>query len=104
MTKHLIVPDTQVKFGEDFTYLNRIGKYLVEKKPDVVVHLGAFTISGESLNFLTVSASSPLITAITLSQKDTSHFTHFVIVDNFHLAHFTVVYILFHASFIALLS
>jgi len=61
----------------------------------------AFTISGESLNFLTVSASSPFITAITLSQKDTSHFTHFVIVDNFHLAHFTVVYILFHASFIA---
>ena len=42
MTKHLIVPDTQVKFGEDFTYLNRIGKFMVEKKPDVVVHLGDF--------------------------------------------------------------
>ncbi|MEI2624014.1 MAG: hypothetical protein V9G23_09060 [Giesbergeria sp.] len=61
----------------------------------------AFTISGESLNFLTVSASSPFITAIALSQKDTSHFTHFVIVESFHLAHFTVVDILFHASFTA---
>lgn len=40
--KHLVIPDNQVKFGEDFTYLNRIGKFMVEKKPDVVVHLGDF--------------------------------------------------------------
>ena len=40
--KHLVIPDNQVKFGEDFTYLNRIGKFMVEKKPDVVIHLGDF--------------------------------------------------------------
>jgi hypothetical protein len=42
MTKHLIIPDTQVKDGQDFTFLNHIGRYIVEKKPDVIVHLGDF--------------------------------------------------------------
>ena len=42
MTKHLIIPDTQCKYGQDFTYLNRIGTYIIEKKPDVIVHLGDF--------------------------------------------------------------
>lgn len=40
--KHLIIPDTQVKHGEDLSYLIWIGKYIVEKKPDVVIHLGDF--------------------------------------------------------------
>ena len=40
--KHLIIPDTQVKDGQDFTFLNHIGRYIVEKKPDVIVHLGDF--------------------------------------------------------------
>lgn len=42
MTKHLIVPDTQCKDGQDFAYLERIGRYIVEKKPEVIIHLGDF--------------------------------------------------------------
>jgi hypothetical protein len=42
MTTHCVIPDCQVKYGEDFTYLNRIGRYLVEKKPEVIVQLGDF--------------------------------------------------------------
>lgn len=40
MTKILVVPDTQVKPGVDMSYLTDIGKYIVDKKPDVVVHMG----------------------------------------------------------------
>ena len=40
--KHLVIPDTQIKYGEDLSYLTRIGKYIVDKKPDVVIHLGDF--------------------------------------------------------------
>ena len=40
--KHLVIPDTQIKYGEDLSYLIRIGKYIVDKKPDVVIHLGDF--------------------------------------------------------------
>ena len=42
MAKHLVIPDCQVKHGEKFEYLTRIGHYMVEKKPEVVVHLGDF--------------------------------------------------------------
>lgn len=35
-----VIPDTQVKPGVDLTYLNKIGEYLVEKQPDVIIHLG----------------------------------------------------------------
>jgi hypothetical protein len=42
MGKHLVIPDSQVKDGDNFDYLTRIGHYMVEKKPDVVVHLGDF--------------------------------------------------------------
>jgi len=35
-----VIPDTQVKPGVDLAYLNNIGEYLVEKQPDVIVHLG----------------------------------------------------------------
>ena len=42
MKSHLIIPDTQVKDGVDFEYLTRIGQYIVDVKPDVVVHLGDF--------------------------------------------------------------
>lgn len=37
-----MIPDCQVKPGVDFSYLEHIGKYLVEKKPDVVVCIGDF--------------------------------------------------------------
>jgi hypothetical protein len=40
--KILVLPDVQSKPGVDFSYLARIGTYLVEKKPDVVVCLGDF--------------------------------------------------------------
>lgn len=40
--KHLVIPDCQIRPGDDITYLNNIGQYIVEKKPDVVVCLGDF--------------------------------------------------------------
>lgn len=40
--KHAVIPDVQAKDGIDFTYLNNIGKYLVEKKPDKWICLGDF--------------------------------------------------------------
>lgn len=41
-TKHLVIADVQVKPGQDFTFLRRIGTYIVEKKPDVVICIGDF--------------------------------------------------------------
>lgn len=55
--KHLIIPDTQCKDGQDFSYLERIGKYIVEKKPDVIVHLGDFA-DMESLSSYDVGKKS----------------------------------------------
>jgi hypothetical protein len=40
--KILVLPDVQAKPGIDFSFLRRIGRYLVEKKPDVVVCIGDF--------------------------------------------------------------
>jgi len=40
--KHLVIPDVQAKPGIDFSYLNRIGRYIVEKKPETIVCLGDF--------------------------------------------------------------
>jgi hypothetical protein len=41
MTKEIMcIFDTQVKEGIDTTYLSDIGKYIVEKRPDIVVHIG----------------------------------------------------------------
>lgn len=42
MSKILVLPDVQAKSGTDFTYLNKIGRYMVDKKPDTVVCLGDF--------------------------------------------------------------
>lgn len=42
MSKILVLPDVQAKPGTDFTYLNKIGRYMVDKKPDTVVCLGDF--------------------------------------------------------------
>lgn len=42
MATHLIIPDVQVKPGNDFSFLTRLGKYIVEKQPDVVVCIGDF--------------------------------------------------------------
>jgi len=40
MTKILVIPDVQAKDGNDFTYLSRIGQYICDKRPDVVVCIG----------------------------------------------------------------
>jgi len=43
MSKRIVViPDVQAKPGHDFSYLMRIGQYIVDKKPDRVVCLGDF--------------------------------------------------------------
>ena len=35
-----VIADTQVKPNLDLTYLEVVGKYIAEKKPDVIVHIG----------------------------------------------------------------
>lgn len=40
--RHIVIPDVQAKPGIDFSYLTKIGRYIVEKKPEVVVCLGDF--------------------------------------------------------------
>lgn len=36
----LVIPDTHARPGVDFGYLTNIGKYIVDKRPDIIVHLG----------------------------------------------------------------
>ena len=38
--KILVIPDTQVKYGDPTDHLTACGNYIVEKKPDVIVHIG----------------------------------------------------------------
>lgn len=42
MTKHMYIPDTQVKPGVPLDHLDWAGHYMVDKKPDVVVMAGDF--------------------------------------------------------------
>ena len=42
MRKHLVIPDCQIKPGSPVEFLGWIGKYIAEKRPDVIVHLGDF--------------------------------------------------------------
>lgn len=42
MTKHFVLPDVQAKPGQDFGFLRKIGEYVAEKRPDVIVCLGDF--------------------------------------------------------------
>jgi len=42
MTKHLVIPDTQVKPEHDTEYLKCVGRYIVDKAPDTVVCIGDF--------------------------------------------------------------
>src|ERR1700743_701866 len=42
MTKHLVIPDTQIRIQDDLTYLEHIGKYIIDKQPDVIVQIGDF--------------------------------------------------------------
>ena len=40
--KHFIIPDCQVRPGDDLNYLRKIGQYVADKQPDVIVCLGDF--------------------------------------------------------------
>ncbi len=40
--KHLVIPDTQVKDCVDLTYLDWVGRYIVDHRPDVIIHIGDF--------------------------------------------------------------
>lgn len=40
MSSHLVIPDTQVKPGVPTDHLRWIGQYILDRRPDVVVHLG----------------------------------------------------------------
>lgn len=40
--KHFVLPDVQAKPGQDFGFLRKIGEYVAEKRPDVIVCLGDF--------------------------------------------------------------
>ena len=40
--RHFILPDTQIRPGDDVEFLRCIGRYLVKKQPEVVVCLGDF--------------------------------------------------------------
>jgi hypothetical protein len=42
MTKHLVIPDVQLRPGDDVGFLTCIGNYIVAKKPDVVIQIGDF--------------------------------------------------------------
>jgi hypothetical protein len=37
---HLMIPDTQCKPDIDLRYLDWLGQYIVDKKPEVIVHIG----------------------------------------------------------------
>jgi hypothetical protein len=38
--KILFIPDTQARPGDDFDFLRCIGEYILDKRPDVIVHAG----------------------------------------------------------------
>jgi hypothetical protein len=40
--RHLVIPDVQIRPGDDTAFLRRISKYSVEKQPEVLVCIGDF--------------------------------------------------------------
>lgn len=40
--KHFVLPDVQAKPGQDFSFLRKIGEYIVEKQPEKIICLGDF--------------------------------------------------------------
>lgn len=40
--RHLIIPDAQIRDGDNLNFLKAIGNYIVDKKPDVIINLGDF--------------------------------------------------------------
>lgn len=57
MSKHLVIPDIQAKDGNDFEFLSCIGRYIVAKKPEVIICLGDFA-DMESLSSYDVGKKS----------------------------------------------
>lgn len=55
--KHFVIPDVQAKPGVDFSYLENIGKYLVEKQPETLICIGDFA-DMESLSSYDVGKKS----------------------------------------------
>lgn len=41
--KHLIIPDVQIRPGDDLRFLTAIGNFIIDKKPDVIIQIGDFT-------------------------------------------------------------
>jgi hypothetical protein len=42
MTTHLVLPDAQIRPGDDLEFLSCIGRFIVKKQPDVIVNIGDF--------------------------------------------------------------
>ena len=42
MSRLMVLPDTQLRPGDDLKFLNRIGRYAAEMLPDTIVMLGDF--------------------------------------------------------------
>lgn len=42
MTRHVVIPDCQIRPGDNFDFLQNIGKYLAEKQPETIVCIGDF--------------------------------------------------------------
>jgi hypothetical protein len=40
--RHLVIPDCQIRPGDDLSFLECIGKYIVEKTPETIICLGDF--------------------------------------------------------------
>lgn len=40
--KHLVIPDVQLRPGDDTSFLYKLGLYIVEKQPEVIICLGDF--------------------------------------------------------------
>ena len=57
MSKHLIIPDCQIKDGDNTEFLSWIGQYILDQKPDVVINLGDFA-DMESLSSYDVGKKS----------------------------------------------
>lgn len=42
MTTHFVLPDAQIRHGDNTDFLRAIGNYVVRKQPDVIINLGDF--------------------------------------------------------------
>lgn len=40
MTQHVVIPDCQIRPGDNFDFLKAIGNYIVAKQPDTIVNIG----------------------------------------------------------------